>query len=73
MSDGTLQDMIWRVVSRYAELSGADVAMSPSSAYGVLDGLFQKALLAYLTGDPQTALDELVGEVHGLLPLTLAR
>ena len=72
MIDGTLQDMIWRVVSRYAELSGADVAMSPSAAYGVLDGLFQKALLAYLTGDPQAALDELVGQVHGLMPLTLA-
>ncbi len=72
MIDGTLQDMIWRVVSRYAELSGAEVAMTPSSTYGVLDGLFQKALLAYLTGDQQAALDELVGQVHDLMPFTLA-
>ena len=75
MIDGTLQDMIWRVVSRYAELSGAEVAMTPAAVYGVLDGLFQQALLAYLTGDEQAALDTLdalVGQVHGLRPLTLA-
>src|SRR3954452_20868336 len=75
MIDQTLEDMIWRVVSRYAELSGTEVAMSPSAAYGVLDGLFQQALLAYLTGDEQAALDTLdalVGQVHGLMPLTLA-
>jgi TetR/AcrR family transcriptional repressor of bet genes len=72
MIDGTLQDMIWRVVSRYAELSGAEVAMPPAAAYGVLDGLFQAALLAYLTGDQQAALDDLVGQVHALMPLTLA-
>jgi TetR/AcrR family transcriptional repressor of bet genes len=72
MIDGTLQDMIWRVISRYAELSGAAVAMTPAAAYGVLDGLFQAALLGYLTGDQQAALDELVGQVHALMPLTLA-
>ena len=71
MIDGTLQDMIWRVISRYAELSGAEVAMTPSAAYGVLDGLFQKSLLGYLTGDRQATLDELVAQVHGLMPLTL--
>ncbi len=63
--------MIWRVISRYAELSGAEVAMTPSAAYGVLDGLFQKALLGYLTGDRQATLDELVAQVHALMPLTL--
>ena len=58
MIDQTLEEMIWRVVSRYAELqrSGA-VAMTPSAAYGVLDGLFQQALLGYLTGDQQETLD----------------
>ena len=71
MIDQTLQDMIWRVVSRYAELSGVEVAVTPSAAYGVLDGLFQKALLGYLTGDPQATLDELTTQVHALMPLTL--
>lgn len=71
MIDQTLEDMIWRVVSRYAELSEAEVAMTPSAAYGVLDGLFQQALLGYVTGDQQAALDTLAGQVHALMPLTL--
>ena len=37
--------MIWRVVTRYAELAGRPPAMTPAAAYGVLDGLFQQALL----------------------------
>jgi AcrR family transcriptional regulator len=72
MIDGTLQDMIWRVVSRYAELSGLPPAMDPAAAYGVLDGLFQQALLGYLTGDQQVVLDTLTAQVHALMPLTLA-
>jgi TetR/AcrR family transcriptional regulator, transcriptional repressor of bet genes len=71
MIDQTLEDMIWRVISRYAELSGAEVAMTPSAAYGVLDGLFQQALLGYLTGDQQETLDTLTDQVHALMPLTL--
>lgn len=68
--DTALRDMIWRVVSRHAELADCDVAMDPTSAYGVLDGLFQAALLGHLTGDDQ-ALPRLVDQVHALLPLTL--
>ena len=72
MIDATLQDMIWRVVSRYAELSGRPTAMDPAAAYGVLDGLFQQALLGYLTGDQEQVLRTLTGQVHALMPLTLA-
>jgi AcrR family transcriptional regulator len=71
MIDKTLEDMIWRVVTRYAELSGRSVAMTPAAAYGVLDGVFQQALLAHISGSP-TALDDLVAQVHGLMPLVLA-
>ena len=69
--DKTLEEMIWRVVARYAELSGREVAMTPAAAYGVLDGVFQQALLAHISGSP-TALDDLVAQVHGLMPLVLA-
>lgn len=72
MIDHTLQEMIWRVVSRYAELSGRPAAMTPAAAYGVLDGLFQHALLARVAHSP-TVFDDLVAQVHGLMPLTLAR
>jgi TetR/AcrR family transcriptional regulator, transcriptional repressor of bet genes len=68
--DQTLEEMIWRVVSRYSELAGRPVAMTPAAAYGVLDGLFQQALLGYVAGDV-TALPTLVDQVHALMPLTL--
>ena len=69
--DKTLEEMIWRVVSRYAELAGRPTAMSPAAAYGVLDGLFQQALLGYVAGD-EAALPTMVEQVHTLMPLTLA-
>ncbi|HEX5087312.1 MAG TPA: TetR/AcrR family transcriptional regulator [Nocardioides sp.] len=68
--DQALEDMIWRIVTRYAELADREVTMDPTSAYAVFDGLFQAALLKHVTGDP-TALPTLVGQVHQLLPRTL--
>lgn len=70
--DKTLEDMIWRVVSRYAELAGRPPVMASAPAYAVLDGLFQQSLLAHLSGST-TALDDLSGQVHALMPLLLAR
>jgi TetR/AcrR family transcriptional repressor of bet genes len=69
--DSALKDMVWRIVSRYSELADREVAMDAASAYGVLDGLFQAALLGHVTGNPE-ALPTLVAQVHGLLPLTLS-
>ena len=69
--DGALQDMIWRIVTRYSELAGRELVMDPPAAYGVLDGLFQAALLGHVTGSP-TALPTLVSQVHALMPLTLS-
>ena len=70
MIDKTLEDMIWRVVSRYAQLSGRAAGRSPQAAYGMLDGLFQQALLAVGTGR-ETALNTLDEQVHALMPLLL--
>lgn len=70
--DKTLEDMIWRVVSRYAELAGREPVMASAPAYAVLDGLFQQSLLAHLSGSA-TALEELSVQVHALMPLLLAR
>jgi AcrR family transcriptional regulator len=69
--DHTLQDMIWRVVTRYAELDGRPVSVDPGVAYGMLDGLFQQTLLGYL-GGRQTALDSLVVQVRTVMPLLVA-
>jgi TetR/AcrR family transcriptional regulator, transcriptional repressor of bet genes len=69
--DKTLEEMIWRVVTRYAQLDGRPVSMEPPVAYGVLDGLFQQALLAYVGGHA-AALDALAGQVRTVMPLMLA-
>ncbi len=69
--DATLQDMIWRVVSRYAELAGREPALTAPVAYGMLDGLFQQALLAY-DDIPDETLDALVSQVRCVMPTLLA-
>jgi AcrR family transcriptional regulator len=48
--DGSLQAMIWRIVSQYAELTGAPLAVPSPTAYALFDGLFQQALLQHLAG-----------------------
>ena len=70
MIDHTLEEMIWRVVSRYGELMDRPVLATPAAAYGMLDGVFQQALLALGTGS-ETALDTLDEQVHALMPLLL--
>jgi AcrR family transcriptional regulator len=69
--DKTLEDMIWRVVQRYADLSGRQPAVAPATAYALLDGLFQQALLAHLCGR-EKALDELATRVRELMPRLVA-
>ena len=68
--DQTLEDMVWRVVSTYAELAGAEPAMTPNVVYGLLDGLFQQALLGHLCAR-EGVLDDLRAQVHGLMPMLL--
>jgi len=70
MIDKTLEDMIWRVVSRYAELGGRTPSATPAAAYGLLDGIFQQALLGHLTGRAG-ALDDLTAQVRDLMPYLL--
>jgi len=55
--DLSLERMIWRVLSRYAELVGAPLDLTPPTAYAVFDGLFYQALLRQLAGDPDAARD----------------
>lgn len=69
--DRTLEEMIWRVVSRFAELVGREVRLSPATAYALLDGLFQQSLLGHTAGRAD-ALDELIDQVHGVMPLMLS-
>jgi AcrR family transcriptional regulator len=49
------EEMIWRVISRYASFGGFSIALSAGAAYAILDGLFQQALLHHLAGDEDAA------------------
>ncbi|MCG0284525.1 TetR/AcrR family transcriptional regulator [Streptomyces sp. PSAA01] len=69
--DRSLEEMTWRVVTRYADLAGTETALSPLTVYGMLDGVFQQALLDYLSGQEQEALGILREQVSELMPLTL--
>jgi len=69
--DHSLEQMIWRIVGRYADLSARSAAFDSSTCYAMLDGVFEKALLAHLSGD-ETATPVLVGRVTQILPVLLA-
>jgi AcrR family transcriptional regulator len=68
--DESLERMIWRILSRHAELAGQPPAVSPRLAYALADGVFQHALLAHLAGDA-TAAGELDASVRSLLSALL--
>ncbi|HTR93150.1 MAG TPA: TetR/AcrR family transcriptional regulator [Trebonia sp.] len=65
--DHSLEEMIWRIVSRYAELSESPLTVSPAMAYALMDGLFRQALLAQFSGDA-AAGDTLEKHITQLLP-----
>jgi AcrR family transcriptional regulator len=53
--DASLERMIWRIVTRYAELTGSALAVPSRLAYALFDGVFQQALLRHLAGDEDAA------------------
>lgn len=69
--DGTLEQMIWRVVERFSTLAGRAPLVDAPTAYALLDGVFERALLRHLAGD-EDALDALRRTARGSLPLLLA-
>ena len=60
------EEMIWRVISRYAEFAGITLTLPPGAAYAILDGLFQQALLHLLAGHDEAA-DDLRSNVVAVL------
>jgi len=49
--DKSLERMVARVMSRFAELSGRPLQVPANVIYATFDGLFQQCLLKYLSGD----------------------
>ncbi|WP_218576968.1 TetR/AcrR family transcriptional regulator [Phytohabitans rumicis] len=69
--DRQLEEMIWRVVSRYADLAATTPAVSSAAAYSVFDGLFENCLMRHSAGD-STAADRLRTEAGWLLARLMA-
>ena len=63
--DQSLERMIWRIASKYADLAGTPLTVTPSVAYAVFDGLFQQALIRHLAGgaDAASGLEQNVPQV----------
>jgi AcrR family transcriptional regulator len=68
--DGWLEDMVWRVVARLADLAGAETAVTPATAYAVLDGLFQQALLG-MHEHPAESLERIERSLREVFPSLL--
>ena len=64
--DKSLEDMIWRIMRRFAELTGEPQSMPPSTIYAMIDGLFQQGLLRRLSGDPH-AIERMQADVRLVL------
>lgn len=69
--DRGLEDMIWRVVSRYAELSDSAPMVESRAAYSMFDGIFEATLRDFLADRPG-AVEWIRGQVTSLLPALCA-
>jgi AcrR family transcriptional regulator len=67
--DSTLADMIWRVVTRWAELAESQLRVDKATSYGAIDGIFQQALLGYLRDQDESQLGFLGTRIRMILPL----
>jgi AcrR family transcriptional regulator len=55
--DQSLERMIWRILTKFADLSGTPLAVTSPVAYAMFDGLFQHALISHLAGSTSAAAD----------------
>ncbi|MBM6591634.1 MULTISPECIES: TetR/AcrR family transcriptional regulator [unclassified Brevibacterium] len=65
--DRGLEDMIWRVVTRYAELSESRPMIESRAAYTMFDGIFESALRDFLA-DRAGTVEWIRAQVTSLLP-----
>jgi TetR/AcrR family transcriptional repressor of bet genes len=70
--DRTFEEMIWRIVEGYADLSDSEPAVESQAAYALFDGLFENALLGLLSGDAE-APAHLAERTRWLMPRLVAR
>ena len=69
--DQLLEQMIWRILTRYADLVGGTPTVDAPTAYALLDGLFEQAVVGY-AADPDRVPDQLADRVSRVLPKLIA-
>ena len=69
--DLLLEQMIWRILSRYAELTGTTPTVDAPTAYALLDGLFEQAVVGY-AANPEKVADLLTDRIKQVLPKLVA-
>jgi AcrR family transcriptional regulator len=62
----SLEAMIWRIMSRLAELTQQPHTLPPALLYALVDGIFQQCLMKHLSGDA-TAIAGMQSQVRTLL------
>lgn len=69
--DELLEQMIWRILTRYADLVGGAPTVDSPTAYALVDGLFEQAVVGY-AADPEKVPDLLADRVRLVLPKLIA-
>lgn len=64
--DAKLQMMIWRIVSRSAELRGKPLALDPALLYALVDGIFARCLIDHTSGN-EAAITTMQAQIRELI------
>ncbi|MFI5697122.1 TetR/AcrR family transcriptional regulator [Kribbella sp. NPDC051586] len=69
--DKLLEEMIWRILGRYAELTATTPTVDAPTAYALIDGLFEQAVVGY-AAKPDKTPDLLTDRLLQVLPKLVA-
>ncbi|MFF0343819.1 TetR/AcrR family transcriptional regulator [Kribbella sp. NPDC004875] len=69
--DKLLEEMIWRILTRYADLTGNTPAVDAPTAYALVDGLFEQAVVGY-AANPEKTPALLADRIMQVLPKLVA-
>ncbi|MFD3403886.1 TetR/AcrR family transcriptional regulator [Kribbella sp. NPDC058693] len=69
--DKLLEEMIWRILGRYADLTATTPTVDAPTAYALVDGLFEQAVVGY-AANPDKTPDLLTDRLLQVLPKLVA-
>jgi AcrR family transcriptional regulator len=69
--DKLLEEMIWRILGRYADLTATTPTVDAPTAYALIDGLFEQAVVGY-AANPDKTPDRLTDRLLQVLPKLVA-